>query len=197
MCYERMIWIYVTRKQNGDGLLNMIMIRLYLSNSGNFLSRSKTVNFTRRIVFHHVVICGNSAGLFRSTYNVLWTQQCIAWLGGEYSVPYLLCASPFSDARMPLPSRWFWLTAVRKVALDLWLAVQVVPLFTASCNVTQHNTIRHVCGLFPFVFHPHKVSSRLIFLINSLSLELVVSVTKNFCVLHIQSNTTIFHLVVQ
>ena len=42
-------------------------------------------------------------------------------------------------------------------------------------NTTQHNTIRHGCGLFSFTFHPHKVSSRLIFLINSLAVELVVS----------------------
>jgi hypothetical protein len=37
-------------------LLNMLMIRLFLLNAGNFLSKSKTVSFTRRIVFLHVGI---------------------------------------------------------------------------------------------------------------------------------------------
>jgi len=103
----------------------MLMARHFLSNAGNFLSRSKTVSFSW-FVSVDIQVSANIAVYCLTRWGVLHTlcTVCVAFPR----------RSLHDDFGCPLSGKWHW------ICDSLF---QVVPLFSATCNTTQHNKTQH------------------------------------------------------
>jgi len=90
-----------------------------------------------------------------------------------FTVPPFVLSSIFVHVNRPLPQ------SGNPIALN---KLHVMPCYVKYIAGSEYMFVMHNSGFFNFeVRHPC----------------CVVSITKNYCVLHKQSNTTIFHLVVQ